>query len=91
VVSISLFTELVNQDLEGGRIRLPLKDLLELRSRPISEVAIMADFKGDAGSKCELFHRTMQHICVDTCNRHHWLIPFQQVRVGMANPSDRHG
>lgn len=208
VTSINLFTELVNRDLEGGRIRLPLKDLLELRSRPISEnepwfpsrcgdwiilndathgkvvvqtpeivelellggasmtyrtvdylsrspmnlscgfrlwitfgldyahqriiteeipaileqaiidgltgeghgdsintikvqfkevgpssldVAIMADFKGGAGSKYRLLDRAIQRICVDTCNRHHWVIPFQQVRVHMAKPPDIHG
>jgi len=208
VASINLFTELVNPDLEGGHIRLPLKDLVELRSRPISEnepwfpsrcgdwvilndathgkvvvqtpeivelellggasmtyrtvdylsrspmnlscgfrlwitfgldyahrsiitqeipvilekaiidgltaeghgdsintmrvqfkeaghssldVAIMADFKGNAGSKYKLFNRAIQRICVDTCNRHHWVIPFQQVRVHMAKPSDNHG
>ena len=208
VASINLFTELVNPDLEGGHIRLPLKDLVELRSRPISEnepwfpsrcgdwvilndathgkvvvqtpeivelellggasmthrtvdylsrspmnlscgfrlwitfgldyahqsiitqeipvilekaiidgltaegqgdsintisaqfkeaghssldVAIMADFKGNAGSKYNLFNRAIQRICVDTCNRHHWVIPFQQVRVHMAKPPDNHG
>jgi len=200
VMSINLFTELVNRDLEGGHIRLPLKDLLELRSRPVSQnepwfpsrcgdwvilndgthgkviiqtpeivelellggasmtyrtadylsrspmnlscgfrlwitfgldythrgiitqeippllekaiidgltaeghgdsintikvqfkeagpssldIEIMADFKGNAGSKYNLFNRTIQRICVDTCNRHHWVIPFQQVRVHM--------
>jgi hypothetical protein len=207
VMSINLFTELVNRDLEGGHIRLPLKDLLELRSRPVSQnepwfpsrcgdwiilndgthgkviiqtpeivelellggapmtyrtvdylsrspvnlscgfrlwitfgldyahqgiitqeipallekaiidglaaeghgdsintihvqfkgagpssldIEIMADFKGNAGSKYRLFDRTIQGICVDTCNRHHWVIPFQQVRVHMARPSDHH-
>ena len=205
VTSINLFTELVNPDLEGGHIRLPLKDLLELRSRPISEnepwfpsrcgdwvilndathgkvvvqtpeivelellggasmtyrtvdylsrspmnlscgfrlwitfgldyahqgiitqeipaileqaiidgltgeghgdsintikaqfkeagpssldVVIIADFKGSAGSKYKLFDRAIQRICVDTCNRHRWVIPFQQVRVHMARPPD---
>jgi len=203
VTSINLFTELLNPDLEGGHIRLPLKDLLDLRSRPISEnepwfpsrcgdwvilndathgkvvvqtpeivelellggasmtyrtvdylsrspmnlscgfrlwitfgldyahqkiitqeipatlekaiidglaaeghgatinaikgqfkeagpssldVAIMADFKGNAGSKYKLLDMAVQRICVDTCNRHHWVIPFQQVRVHMAKP-----
>ncbi len=207
VVSINLFTELENKNLEGGHIRLPLKDLLELRSRPIAEsepwfpsrcgdwvmlndgtygkvvvqtpeivelellggafityrtvdylsksptnlstgfglwitfgldyahqniitqeipailekavidglteeghdksintisvqfkeagpssldVAIMASFKGNAGPNHKLLQRTMHRICVDTCNRHHWVIPFQQVTVHMAKPSDHH-
>ncbi len=37
VESISLFSELVNRRLQGGNIRLPLRDLLGLRSRPSSE------------------------------------------------------
>lgn len=205
VTSINLFTVLVNRDLDGGRIRLPLRDLLELRSRPISEnepwfpsrrgdwvilndgtygrvrvqtpeivemellggasmsyrtvdylsrspknlsssfrlwitfgldyshqgiiipevptilekaiidtliaeghgdsinsikvqfkeagtssldLAIMADFKGNAGSKYYLLNRIIQRICVNTCNHHHWVIPFQQVTVHMAEPSN---
>lgn len=204
IASINLFTELVNPDLEGGRIRLPLRDLLDLRSRPVSEkepwfpsrsgdwvllndgthgrvevqspevvemellggasvtyrtvdylsrspvnlssgfrlwitfgvdfalkgiviqeiperlekaiidgltseghgesfhkitvqfkepgtysldVEIMADFKGSAGSDYFLLNRVIQRICVDTCNRHHWVIPLQQVKVEMATPT----
>ncbi|MBW2092342.1 MAG: hypothetical protein JRI34_09510 [Deltaproteobacteria bacterium] len=34
--SINLFSLLTNDELTGGEIRLPLKDLLELRSRPIA-------------------------------------------------------
>jgi len=52
------------------------------------DVAIIADFKGSAGSKYKLFDRAIQRICVDTCNRHRWVIPFQQVRVHMARPPD---
>ncbi|MBW2086427.1 MAG: hypothetical protein JRI54_10455, partial [Deltaproteobacteria bacterium] len=34
--SINIFSVLNNRELSGGQIRLPLKDLLELRSRPIA-------------------------------------------------------
>ncbi|VFQ43637.1 hypothetical protein [Desulfoluna butyratoxydans] len=34
VTSINLYSELENQALQGGRLRLPLKDLFDLRSRP---------------------------------------------------------
>jgi hypothetical protein len=37
VESINLLTELVNNKLDNHHIRLPLKDLMDLRSRPISE------------------------------------------------------
>ena len=37
VKTINFFTELVNEKLEGGRLLLPLKDLLDLRSRTISK------------------------------------------------------
>ncbi|MEM1321351.1 MAG: mechanosensitive ion channel family protein [Bacteroidota bacterium] len=37
VESLNLYTELSNKALEGGYIRLPIKDLTGLRSRPFSE------------------------------------------------------
>ena len=49
-------------------------------------VAVLADFKGTAGSEYNQYQRTIQRICVDTCNRHDWVIPFQQVTVHMAEP-----
>jgi hypothetical protein len=52
------------------------------------DVAILADFKGDAGSEYNQLQRTIQRLCVDMCNRHHWVIPFQQVTVHMAKPAD---
>jgi hypothetical protein len=52
------------------------------------DLAVLADFKGNAGSKYSLLSRAIQRICVDTCNVHHWVIPFQQVTVHVAEPSD---
>ena len=49
---------------------------------------IIADFKGGAGEKYYLLDRTIQRICVDTCNRNHWVIPFQQVTLHMAQPAE---
>jgi len=37
VSRINLSSELTNENLDGGRIQLPLKDLLDMRSRSISE------------------------------------------------------
>jgi len=34
--AINLFSLFINQELSGGEIRLPLKDLLDLRSRPVA-------------------------------------------------------
>ncbi|MBN2372818.1 hypothetical protein JXL19_03390 [bacterium] len=34
VKSINLYTELINPELKGGRITLPLKDIINMRSRP---------------------------------------------------------
>jgi len=53
------------------------------------DVAVLADFKGEAGSEYRLLERKIQRICVDTCNRHHWVIPFQQVTVHMAKPQNQ--
>ncbi len=37
VYSLNFFSKLVNKQLDGGEIRLPLKDLLDYRSRAINE------------------------------------------------------
>lgn len=37
VARLSLNTQLVNKELEGGRLRIPLRDLTELRSRPTAK------------------------------------------------------
>lgn len=37
VATLNLYTTLVNKTLDGGRIRIPIKDLLDMRSRPITE------------------------------------------------------
>ncbi len=48
------------------------------------DMAILAEFNGKAGSKYWVLERAMQRICVDVCNQHSWVIPFQQVSVHMA-------
>jgi len=37
VQAINLYTQMLNRSLSGGMLRLPLKDLLDLRSRPLDE------------------------------------------------------
>ena len=48
------------------------------------DMAILAEFNGEAGSKYWVLERAIQRICVDVCNLHDWVIPFQQVSVHMA-------
>ncbi len=48
------------------------------------DLAILAEFNGKAGAKYWVLERAIQRICVDVCNRHQWVIPFQQVSVHMA-------
>lgn len=48
------------------------------------DMAILAEFNGKAGSKYWVLERAIQRICVDVCNQHDWIIPFQQVSVHMA-------
>lgn len=48
------------------------------------DMAILAEFNGNAGSKYWVLERAIQKICVEVCNHHNWVIPFQQVSVHMA-------
>jgi len=51
------------------------------------DVAVLADFNKSAESRYAVLERAINRICVDTCNLHHWVIPFQQVTVHMAEPN----
>ncbi len=46
--------------------------------------AIIADFNGDLASRYQSLKRQLSRICVDACNKHGWVIPFQQVTVHMT-------
>ncbi|RJR18806.1 MAG: hypothetical protein C4582_11195 [Desulfobacteraceae bacterium] len=48
------------------------------------DLAVLADFNGKAESRYDYLQRAIQRICVDTCNKHNWIIPFTQVTVHMA-------
>ena len=53
------------------------------------DMAVFAEFNGSAASRYWKVERAVQRICVDACNRHGWVIPFQQVTVHMAGADDR--
>jgi hypothetical protein len=53
------------------------------------DIVALAEFNGNAGPRYWALERAIQRICVDTCNLHGWIIPFQQVTVHMAGPEDR--
>ncbi|MBW2202612.1 MAG: hypothetical protein JRF52_00595 [Deltaproteobacteria bacterium] len=53
------------------------------------DIIALAEFNANAGPKYWALERAIQRICVDTCNLHGWIIPFQQVTVHMAEPEDR--
>jgi hypothetical protein len=63
-----------------GHIRVEFKEA----GASSLDMAILAEFNGNAGSKYWVLERAIQRICVDVCNLHDWVIPFQQVSVHMA-------
>ena len=52
------------------------------------DVIALAEFNGNAAPGYWALERAIQRICVDTCNLHGWIIPFQQVTVHMADPGN---
>ena len=48
------------------------------------DMAILVTCNGKAGAKYWVLERTIQKACVEVCNQHGWIIPFQQVSVHMA-------
>ncbi|MFP4085866.1 MAG: hypothetical protein ACLFUL_03655 [Desulfobacteraceae bacterium] len=51
------------------------------------DVLIKAEFSGDTARWYQRLQRAIQRICVDACNTHGWVIPFQQVTVHMPEQS----
>ncbi|MBN8548298.1 MAG: mechanosensitive ion channel [Deltaproteobacteria bacterium] len=45
--------------------------------------AVQADFAGDAAPDYNKIRRMLQRACVDACNAHGWIIPFQQITLHM--------
>lgn len=48
------------------------------------DLSVLAAFNGKAEAKYMSLQRTIQRICVDTCNHNNWVIPFTQVTVHTA-------
>jgi hypothetical protein len=48
------------------------------------DLEILADFNGTAGPNYEMLQRIIPGICVDICNKNHWVVPVNQVRVHMV-------
>jgi small-conductance mechanosensitive channel len=42
---------------------------------------IYVNMKGEAADSYYTLGRLLQRICVDTCNEHGWVIPFEQLTV----------
>ena len=51
------------------------------------DLAVKAEFDGDTALWYQRLQRAIQRICVDACNTHGWVIPFQQVTVHMPEQS----
>jgi len=48
------------------------------------DIAVLADFNKNAASGYADLERAINRLCVDVCNQNHWVIPFQQVTLHMA-------
>ncbi|MCF8084813.1 MAG: mechanosensitive ion channel family protein [Deltaproteobacteria bacterium] len=51
------------------------------------DLAVKAEFDGDTALWYQRLQRAIQRICVDACNTHGWVIPFQQVTVHIPEQS----
>ena len=48
------------------------------------DMAVIADFSGEAAAKFNQVNRAIQRICVDACNEYGWIIPFTQITMHQA-------
>ena len=76
-------TEALDQSGHRGLVERVRVEFREAGASSL-DMAILAEFNGKAGSQYWVLERAIQRICVDVCNQHGWVIPFQQVSVHMA-------
>ncbi len=50
------------------------------------DMAVLADFSGDAAARYNHVSRAIQRLCVETCNEFGWIIPFTQITMHQAAP-----
>lgn len=55
------------------------------------DLAVLADFGGEAARYYDELERRIQKLCVDACNENGWVIPFTQVTMHMATPVEVEG
>ncbi|MCI5066266.1 hypothetical protein MRY87_11130 [bacterium] len=48
------------------------------------DIAVVAEFKGEAAGRYLTLPRLIQKACVEACNEHGWVIPFHQLTLHMA-------
>lgn len=54
------------------------------------DMEVLADFAGSAADKHNILTRALPRLCVDSCTRHGWTIPFAQVVVHTAGAAAPH-
>lgn len=53
------------------------------------DLAIIADFDGSLAAKYQVLERAIQRFAVDCCNENGWVIPFTQITLHNAYPSEK--
>ncbi len=54
-------------------------------------IAVLADFDGGVAGDFNRLRRLVHTLCVDTCNQHGWVIPFNQMTVHFAGEQNGSG
>ncbi|MDZ7697859.1 MAG: hypothetical protein U5R49_13360 [Deltaproteobacteria bacterium] len=94
--------QVIEHDLHEGLKREGLGEHLQrirvefMNAGPSSlDLAVLAEFDGAEGPRYQILERAIQRMCVETCNAHQWVIPFQQITVHMPEREEdrlkRHG
>jgi small-conductance mechanosensitive channel len=80
--------ELLKKDILAGLVgQLSADAVLSLRvefsaaASSSLDYEIMADFCGELAPRYRVLRRSIQALAVECCNRHSWIIPFNQVTV----------
>lgn len=68
-------------DLSEIRIQVEFKEA----GASSLNLSILADFPGSLGKDYNRLSRLLQRVCVEACNSHDWVIPFDQLTLHLAD------
>jgi hypothetical protein len=78
---------LAELELEAGVVSVSVE--VQAAGASSLDLAVLCDCAGAAAPLYDRLRRLIRRLCIEACNTFNWTIPFNQMVVHVAKPSDR--